>query len=151
MMWTPEALAEVAKIVNVGEHAYYGLRCMTVEDEDIPAPEVGAYLDESFHWDDGERTEETVGGTCGIELCPNWDGEGYRVSTANIHYAASLLSAYFGRWIVLMAGDSSSMGDDQGETIIRDAVVLAVFDRGTETCDTQVWGNVRDRRWEVAA
>lgn len=149
--WTPEAITEVAEIVNAGEYTYYGIRCMTVEGEILDAPVVGEYLAQSYHWDDGERLEETVGGTCGIEIRQAWDGDGYSAGPLEVHYAASLLSAYYGRWVVLMAGHSSSMGDDQGETIISDAVVLAVFDRGTETCDFDIWGHVRERRWEVAA
>jgi len=82
------------------EHEYIAYR---IQDE--PA-ELGARLEPSRVWVDGDPTDELLDGTCG---CTKRES----------------LSIYHGRYLVTMGGDHRSWGEDKDEVILRDAVVLA--------------------------
>ena len=72
---------------------------------------VGDRLPPSRVWCDGEPTDAVLAGTSTIRL--------------DDPRAAALLSQYFGDYLLLVSGSAGLFGEDDGEMIIRDAVVEA--------------------------
>lgn len=60
-------------------------------------------------------------GTCTIEFNPQ-DAE-------SIQNALDLVRSYYGNTIHILAGNSASYGNDEGELIIRNAKVLATYEK----------------------
>lgn len=87
------------------EYEYIGIR---VQDE---TPFELGNLDHVSHvWVDGEDTGEELGGACVIR--------GDR---------AELAKSYFGDYVAIIGGNSAEYGEDDGELIISDPVVLEVL------------------------
>ena len=91
------------------DYEFFGLRVIET-DENLD----GEILPASHVWVDGECTEELLDGTCAIELSEN---------------AATLLSKYFGNTIVLLGANQCYYGEDEGELVLRDAIVLHQMSR----------------------
>lgn len=117
-------VAEIATVVmtefNVSTEVT-GLRIFDAET----APKVGDRLDCSRVWDDGEPTEETLSGTCAVEI--DWNAKDL---TAEILSALKIAKSYCGDYVAIIGGPSSEYGVDSGEVIIHRAVVLAVWNLG---------------------
>lgn len=112
---------EIRQIVEKGEYECYGLRI-----DDNSAYRVGDICKNSHQWwqDDPEDGSEYVKemecwdggelpGTCAIEII---DG--------NIDQALKDVCTYFGDNLYLIAGNIFEGGNDIGEVIISDAIVL---------------------------
>jgi hypothetical protein len=99
-----------ATAIDFSEYAYYGLRSddrSFVIGEDVPC---------SFTWIDGTKTDEELDGTCATKI------EGDDIEKAiNFH----VREGYVGKKYVI-AGDYMTYGEDSGEIIIRDAIVIAI-------------------------
>ena len=74
-------------------------------------PECGADFDDSTRWDDGVKTEESIGGLC----CTNYITTHDRV--------------YYGRYIFAVTGREEGYGEDDDEVIVAGHGVLAAYDR----------------------
>jgi hypothetical protein len=83
----------------------------------LPRPAtVGDILKPSHRWEGGEHTEDELSGTCAIELRhlghlrpdDSWAG-------------------YWGVGVALIGSNYMERGEDDGEVILRDPVVLKVF------------------------
>ncbi len=96
----------IEEIKNECEYEYIGIRIQ----EDAFAE--GDVLDNSFVWIDGECTDEELNGTCAINL---YDAK------------LALENGYYGEHVAVVAGDSREWGQDEGEIIIKDAVVIEVL------------------------
>lgn len=72
----------------------------------------GDTLPNSHTWEDGEYTDVELDGTSCID-----NGE-----------HGTFLGEYFGDKALIIGGDFATWGDDPGERLIQNAVVLAVFD-----------------------
>jgi hypothetical protein len=124
---------EIQKIINIIENdddcfAFYGIRATTEEHS------AGEELSNSFIWVDGEKTEEELDGisTMGIKdlteeaviraiKCLGRDACEYFGVKANVFHS------YVGQNFVLIKGDSAIAGDDNGEWVIKNPVVVAVL------------------------
>nr|DAP79036.1 MAG TPA: hypothetical protein [Caudoviricetes sp.] len=124
---------EIQKIINIIENdddcfAFYGIRATTEEHL------AGEELSNSFVWIDGEKTEEELDGisTMGIKdlteeaviraiKCLGRDACEYFGVKANVFHS------YVGQNFVLIKGDSATAGDDNGEWVIKNPVVVAVL------------------------
>lgn len=102
-------IARCEAIISEGEYEHYGLR--VVEGE---CPDVGSNLDCSYRWEETECTGEELYGTSSID-----------VDEKNLREKVEWTSVYFGDHIMLIAGDYREWGEDQYESVIRDAIVLA--------------------------
>ncbi|AHG75459.1 hypothetical protein X808_9360 [Mannheimia varigena USDA-ARS-USMARC-1296] len=110
--------------------AYYGLRA-TTEFHDI-----GDELENSFVWIDGEKTDEELDGvsTMGIK---NSDEQGLIEAIKNLGRDACKkfdvdfkgCHSYVGQNFILVKGDSATAGEDKGESVIRNPIVVAVFNQ----------------------
>ncbi len=96
-------------------YEYYGLRVM---DD----PVVGETLAPSYRWEDGDCTDEELNGTSAIQ-----------VSESTFDRALRSSNGYWGTHVALIGGYQMEYGEDAGEVVIRDAVVVAVWERSTTT------------------
>ena len=93
---------------------WYGVRCC----DDLLS--VGDTVPNSRVWDDGEPTDEMLDGASCIKVAH--DGIGPELF--------DMVSSYVGEHVYLIAGHYASYGEDDGEIIIRDAVVVDVIEVG---------------------
>lgn len=108
--------------------AYYGLRATT------ELHYVGEELECSYVWIDGEKTEEELNGTSSMGIM-NTDRDSLVKAIINLGkdaceqfgIDANVFHSYAGTNFVLIKGDSAFAGEDKGESIIRNAFVVAVF------------------------
>lgn len=81
---------------------------------------VGDCVADSRIWDDGEPSDETLDGTCCIGLASDANAD-------DIDAALEAADNYFGDKVYLIAGDGMEYGEDSGEYVIRNAVVIAII------------------------
>lgn len=99
----------IARVKEIGmdfdrEYEYIGIRV-----QEVPF-ELGKMDHVSHIWDDGNDTGEEIDGVCVI----NFD-------------QAELAKNYFGDHIAIIGGNNREWGEDAGEIIISDPVVLEVL------------------------
>lgn len=105
MKITNEMLAKANEIANKYFYDYEKI-AIRVQEE---AFSIGSIDHCSHVWVDGEDTQKELNGIC----CTMLDSIG--------------INEYFGEHAAVIAGNSFSYGEDSGEIIIEDAVVLAVL------------------------
>lgn len=108
------SMNEIAKAINLneidedGRYEYIGIR---VQD-DAYGMQVGQTVEHNSHvWIDGDETDEELNGVCAIYA----EAIG-RISTT-----------YYGDTVIILGSQSAEYGEDDGEIIMQDAVVLAVM------------------------
>jgi hypothetical protein len=82
--------------------------------------EIGQMLPNSFIWDDGEKTDEELGGTCAVRLYDYWT-EKYNDG------AEKQANEYPFDNLYLIASKSAQEGNDRNELIMYEAVVVEVL------------------------
>lgn len=107
MKVTSEIIEKVKEMAadTYREYEYIGIR---VQDE-TPF-ELGEMDHVSHVWVDGDDTGEELGGVCAIR--------GDR---------AELAKSYYGDYVAIIGGNKAEYGEDDGELIITDPVVLEVL------------------------
>lgn len=120
MKLTSEIKAAIESSYNNGVSAF-GIRRMT---GGIIA-QVGDDVAPSFTWEDGEQTDEELGGTSAI----GFDVEFGEADEESFAEAMSLMDQYEGQ-LVIIAGDQNldAIHNDCGEIVIAEAVVIAVLE-----------------------
>ncbi|MBR7146478.1 MAG: hypothetical protein IKD11_02010 [Oscillospiraceae bacterium] len=106
------------KILNAienGEYSYYGIRVDDGVDYSI-----GDAVAASRVWVDGDPTDEDLDGTSCIGLK-------FNATVSDVERAIKAASIYYGDRIYLIGGDDMEYGEDAGEYIIKDAVVVEVL------------------------
>ena len=108
--------ATLATMIKAQRYGYYGIR--VIEADDLPV--VGRAAAPSHVWDDeGQWTDELMDGCSALQV-GGWDTVDLIVER----------STYYGGNVVLLLGsDSADEGQDHGEIIMRNAVVLAAWMR----------------------
>jgi hypothetical protein len=114
-MMAMDIRATVARaLVDAAES--YGVVGLRVTDT---APQLGDTLPRSGVWADDEPTGERLSGTSTVGVS----------SAAEIDAALTrATSSYLGRYIVVVEGGDAGAGQDAGELVIADALVVGVFD-----------------------
>lgn len=115
---------QIAEEIEKSEYSYFGLRSMTPNyygGNDVVAT-VGMVMPESYIWDNNESTGELLNGTCAIDITGCEDEEISKVID-------SLGRNYDGKQIVLLGSHRREHGDDDGEIIMCDAVVISVWSK----------------------
>lgn len=120
---------EVINTITNCNYSYIGIRHLA-EDEGYS---IGDYCRNSYDWDFDHdcstyHTDEPIdlGGTCAYntKILVGWD-EPTEIAE-KLEKALAPSSCYFGD-IVIIAGDRMEYGNDEGEIIIADAVVIATL------------------------
>jgi hypothetical protein len=99
---------EINKAIETAKTMEFDFPCLAVRVHHKDT-EVGAILEPSFVWVNGEETEEELNGTCGIDIDMKAGCD------------------YMGDCLVVIGGYSKEWGEDAGETIIENAEVLAIL------------------------
>lgn len=105
--------AEIKNLVEFGEYEYIGIRV-----EDGVEYQIGEMANVSRVWVDNEVTDETLDGTSCIGFRANATEE-------EIEEALEAADIYYGDQVYLIAGNEMTFGEDDGEYIIKDAIVIA--------------------------
>lgn len=109
-----EAFAKVS-----GDYEVFGIRVMDSEIQEGGRLAVGDEVPASYRWDDGDWTEDRLSGASTILVR----------SASDIPRAVRAASDYWGDQLTLIAGESREIGQDEGEIIIRNAIVIASVNR----------------------
>lgn len=99
----------MGQIQEVAEELFYDYEVIGVRVQEQPF-ELGEMSHTSHIWVDGEDTGEELNGVCAV-LYDRLNGA---------HH-------YFGDHVAIVAGNSFSYGEDPGEVIIEDAVVVEIL------------------------
>lgn len=118
-MDTEAIAAEAADIISENPGLLWGIR---VDFGDEPEP--GAEAPPSRRWEDGEPTEEFLDGTSALEIR---SASARRVVRALALYEKSFRWTKLPLFAVLMCGQSSEPGEDDGEIVLRRATIEAVW------------------------
>lgn len=105
------AMAE--ELRQSGEYTYYGIRTQ------VEPYELGEISHTSHIWDNGDDTGDELDGiscTAITSRAVQMHGDG-----------TSSMGTYFGGHIAIIAGDSIEYGADEGEIIIKAAVVVQII------------------------
>lgn len=106
---------KIAQAVDASDYEYYGIRI-----DDGANYSVGDYTADSRIWIDGEPTGKTLDGTSAV-------GFRFTASADEIAAAVDLASIYYGNRMYLLGSNSIEYGEDAGEYIMHDAVVVAIL------------------------
>lgn len=104
---------------NVGENANDSHQLFQDPEFDEDGELIYPYIEEGIYagfYDAGE-----LDGTCAIGFDPENDG--------SIQKALGLVKSYCGSYIHIIGGNYAEYGNDRGEIIIRNAEVLAVYEK----------------------
>ena len=113
-------LETIKSLVAEEKFDFYGLRAVHSPSGQADRVSVGEVLPCSYRWYDGEPTEEELDGTCALRV-----NEGTELA-----HLDEFMREYgvLGQQVALIAGYQGTWGEDMGEVVIRDAVVLAVWE-----------------------
>ena len=114
-------VSAIAAIIARGEYEYYGIRV-----DDGVSYSVGDNVANSRIWEDGEPTGEELDGASAVGLKLN-------SSAADIARAVAISQNYFGDSVYLIGGYDMEYGEDAGEYVIKDAVVVKVLKKRKAT------------------
>ena len=111
-MTTYKQLNEIIKNINSNDYDYdyVGLRVQT--EANIKIGEI--LYHKSNVWDNGEMTSTKLDGVSTIDI---------NATLPNIDYAG-----YFGKTILMLGSDKATMGEDAGEIIMYNPVVLDIIE-----------------------
>lgn len=106
-----ELTAEMIKTAKeTAETLFWDYGKFGVRVQDVPF-EMGEIDHVSHVWIDGEETEEELAGIC----------------AQDVETLDSCKNEYFGDHVAVVAGNDYEYGEDAGELIIRDPVVVAIL------------------------
>lgn len=123
---TDDALIATAQdAIETSTCVYFGLRVLPNRKRHY---KVGEHLKPSYHWIDGKRTHQQLRGTSTIGIMDNSYSDISRALYTIGHYGYdSDVTSYSGDFIALVGGVAQEYGDDNGEHILRGAVILAIW------------------------
>lgn len=108
-----KTIAQVRDIAQSAQLADWN--CLALRTQDYPFT-LGASADHSYQWYEGESTGEALDGLCGTGL---W--------ASNISWQSDQETHYQGKHLAIVAGTSAEYGQDEGELVLKDPVVIAVL------------------------
>lgn len=119
---TQELLDALSKVPK-GERV--GLRLLP---DDVPTPNIGDKLAPSFKWDDGVRTDKQLYGTSSMDLSSR-DEDSVRQAITRLGLFNNQGQGYYpGNKLAIISGSSKRKGEDDGEAMVKDAVVRFLTD-----------------------
>ena len=106
---------KILSAIDNSEYTYYGIRVDDGVDYSI-----GDAVADSREWSDDEPTGEMIDGTSCIGLK-------FNATSSDVERAIKAASIYYGDRCYLIGGESMEYGEDAGEYVIKDAVVVEVL------------------------
>ena len=100
----------VEEIKEIAEKYSMDYEKVCIRTQEVPF-ELGEMTHESSVWVDGEETKETLGGVCATDCnsrCVKCHVDG----------------TYYGDYAAIVCGNDYEYGEDEGEIILHDAVVV---------------------------
>ena len=97
------------KLIESSDEEYFGIRAA---DELLP---IGSIAPCSHRWDDGEWTDDMLTGASAIAVSQD---------LSEISEALQMLRTYGGDYIYLLGSTFAEGGEDVGEIVMKNAVVL---------------------------
>lgn len=114
----------IKNVAEVTQYEYLGIRAHRGDRLDIGNP-----LPSSHVWDDGDMLDELLEGICALRILH--DSWNETIDQNSVAKAIKDIDAY--TWdnspVVLIGGNYAMEGNDVGEIIIRDAVLLQYFEK----------------------
>ena len=120
----------ITKIVEDDSWACLGLRATRNKSESV----VGEYLDDSYIWVDGVCTDDQLNGVCALGIDADNYSEQDLVDLIKMHGSewcdffgidsSKSQYGYDGINLILVQGDESTRGEDNGEYIISNAKTI---------------------------
>jgi hypothetical protein len=108
-------LIDIDQIAHASEYDYVGFRVVNAANESY---KIGDIVRPSRVWVDGEPTDEYLNGACAISI----DKLAYAYDGYNEY------EGYIGDTILVLGSNNAEGGNDPGEIVMIDAVVLDVVD-----------------------
>ena len=99
----------IKRIEEVADDLFYNYEIVGVRVQEEPF-ELGEMEHRSAVWEDGEATEETLDGVCVVK-----------------HDKLAEAQDYYGNHVAIVVGNRYTYGEDPGEIIIEDPVVVEVL------------------------
>ena len=95
---------------EVAEELFYDYEKFGIRTQEVPFS-VGSMDHVSHDWIDGDETEDELNGVCAqdVDTIEKYNNE------------------YFGNYVAIIAGNEYEYGEDDGEIIIRDPVVVRIL------------------------
>ena len=111
-------MEEMIKKMEKSGFNYFGIRSESRELEE------GYELESSHDWEDGVMLDEFLNGTCATNVGYLWfDGEQDDIDT--LKNAIKKNGGKYGDYMYIIGGDHYEDGNDDGEIIIENAVIIA--------------------------
>ena len=131
---TPPLLAgtvadQISSVINAKKQEYkvFGLRVISKDDQVVKP---GDKLQPSRQWRNGAPTRRILSGTSAAKVGKNVPVED-ALNTLGALGTPGRNGYYYGDQVVLIAGDAATPGADVGESLIKNAVVLDVWEKPT--------------------
>lgn len=105
----------IARLKDVAEELFYDYEVVAIRVQE-PEFKLGELSHVSHVWDDGEDTGEELNGVCAI--CSDY---------ADKVFKSPFACVYPGKHVAIIAGNRYEGGEDYGEVIIADPVVVEVL------------------------
>jgi hypothetical protein len=120
---------QISSVINAKKQEYkvFGLRVISKEDQVVKP---GDKLQPSRQWRNGAPTRRILSGTSAAKVGKNVPVED-ALNTLGALGTPGRNGYYYGDQVVLIAGDAANPGADVGESLIKNAVVLDVWEKPT--------------------
>lgn len=112
-------ISEIKAIAKKYKNEY---EIVAIRTQDIDPFELGEMDHESKVWEEGEETEEYIGGICATDI----ESSGVRMHSSEYDQVA-YCGYYFGEYQAIIGGNRYKLGEDDGEVIIFDPIVLEII------------------------
>lgn len=122
-----EAIKAIRDIMNGQEYECYGLRVLP--DDQTDEFSVGDELPNSHVWEEGTRTEDELDGVSALHVSSPSEGINTGSEEELHDVFARAIEGYDGRQVVLVGSNGVAGGNDPGEIVMTEGVVLAIFDK----------------------
>ena len=119
---------QIAQAIQDDDDPYadYGLRVIPPEADVVVQP--GDELPPSNQWDDGTDTGEALDGTSAVRIDSDTEDAALKaIRLIGAHGKPGPNGYYYGDQVVLIKGQKSGVGEDVGEILLNDAVVVATW------------------------
>ena len=119
---------QIAQAIQDDDDPYadYGLRVIPPEADVVVQP--GDELPPSNQWDDGTDTGEALDGTSAVRIDSDTEDAALKaIRLIGAHGKPGPNGYYYGDQVVLIKGKKSGVGEDVGEILLNDAVVVATW------------------------